>query len=247
VASLYCGQLSFLPLIGILLGIECISSREAPWWKWLIAMMCLTIKPQGVYLAIVCLAIEFARRSRGPDRVKVLSAGGIFLALLCPRPLSYLSSWSHAVEFLYSLQIFSLSTGLRDILEYLGFSSPRARWFLPIGILLITFLLKIRVQTPFALMITVLISCATAPYIWVYDFSALLPLCFMCMAALCSNTVSPLRRALGVVLSGILVAPLYVEFLPVPDPFFAHLCVVAALIGLVYPSIERDRIPVIPS
>jgi hypothetical protein len=210
-------------------------------------MMCLAIKPQGVYLAIVCLAIECARRTSSSDRVKVVSAGGIFLALLCPRPLSYLSSWSHAVEFLYTLQIFSLSTGLRDILEYLGFSSPLARWFLPIGILLTTLLLKIRVQTPFALMITVLISCATAPYIWVYDFSALLPLCFMCMVAVSSETISPPRRALGVVLSSILVAPLYVEFLPVPDPFFAHLCVIAALLSVVYPSIERDRIPVIPS
>lgn len=241
-ASLYCGQLSFLPLIGILFGIECVSSRETPWWKWCVAMLCLAIKPQGVYLAIVCLAIEFARRARGADIAKVVCVGGVFLAVVCPRPLSYLSSWSRAVEFLYTLKVFTLSTGLRDALELLGISSPISRWLLPISMILGSLLLRIRIQTPFELMITVLISCATAPYIWVYDFTALLPLSFLCLAALSSESISPLRRALGVVLSTITVAPLYVEFLPVPDPFFAHLCVVAALTIVAYPAIRTDRV-----
>ena len=239
VASLYCGQLSFLPLVGILLAIEWISSPKAPWWKWCVAMTCLFIKPQGTYLAIIFLIVAFLRKATGAEITKVLCVGGGFLVLFCPRPLSYMSSWTNTVDFLHTLKIFSLSTGLRDLMEGFGFTSKLSPWILPLGIITGSFMMKIHVKTPLGLMIAVLISCATAPYIWVYDYSALLPLCFFSIASLSLRTMSTLQKALGVGLSALLVMPVYIELLPSSyAPFFIHLCVVAALTYLAYPMMR---------
>lgn len=211
VASIYCGQLSFLPLLGVILSLEWISNRGQPWWKWYLAMICMSCKPQGVYLVIPLLCVQFFRRASRRELTSVVVITSLAAALFL-NTLSLVPSWLHATTFLYTLRTSTLSTCIRDGAAALGYNSPLTLWILPLVALTVVAARRVKLDTSESLLLATLVSTLTAPYVWVYDYSALLPLFFAVIGTLQYESMSRLRRYSAILLIPLVVIPLYIAF-----------------------------------
>ena len=88
---------------------------------------------------------------------------------------------------------------------------------------------RVQLDTTESLLLPTQVSTLTAPYVWFYDYSALLPLFFAVIGTLQYESISRLRRSAAVLLIPLLVTPLYIT-LPAQWGSFLFLPITLSLI-----------------
>lgn len=206
--TLYFGQFSVFLLLGTVLLIEWLHRVDRPWWMWSIAMALLAIKPQGFIVATPFLVLAFVKSSSLRDKVRAI---GFFVALvlLTLPALAYLPQWVTSNHFSHNLRTATLSTYARDVGAILGHESPLWLWSLPIAAIAALTTLRVRISGATSLLLVLLISQLTAPYIWVYDSCALMPLFYALIGAITTMNAPRWRRHLGVVFTSVAIFPAY--------------------------------------
>lgn len=91
---------------------------------------------------------------------------------------------------------------------------------------------RVQLDTTESLLLPTQVSTLTAPYVWFYDYSALLPLFFAVIGTLQYESISGLRRSAAVLLIPLLVTPLYIT-LPAQWGSFLFLPITLSLITFI--------------
>ena len=206
--TLYFGQFSIFLLLGSVLVIEWLHHVDRPWWKWAVAMALLAIKPQGFIVAAPFLALEFVRTSTVSDRIRAIGFFA-FLAILSSPVLVYLPGWITSNHILLTLRTSTLSVHARDIGALFGYDTPLWLWVLPVASLVTLLALGVRITGGMSFLLVLLLSQLTAPYIWVYDSSALMPLFYALLGAIMAMPKARWRRYVGIIFTSVSVFPIY--------------------------------------
>ena len=212
-ACLYFGQLSVFLLLGTVLALEWIQDPKPRWWKWAIALTLLALKPQGFLLAFPFLIGEFLRRSSRREQIYLVGYAAVIVALMSPS-LTYLSSWLGTASFSYSQDSATLSRYVRELGESLGNGSALFLWILPVVAFLILARRGLCIKDSHFFLIIILLCQLTAPYIWVYDSCALMPLFYAYMGTLGQQRIPLQRRRLALILTSLSVLPAYMAISP---------------------------------
>lgn len=210
-ATMFFGQFSIFLLLGTILLIEWLESTERPWWKWAIGMTLLAIKPQGFVVVAPLLAREFLRTSSAKDRR--YAVGMFVLVTLLSSPLlTYLPEWFSSNRFSHQHRTATLSSYARDLGALLGYDSALWLWALPAISLGTLLALGVRVTNTPSLLLILTLSQVTAPYLWVYDACALMPLFYALIGAVQCMKEPGWRRHLGILFSSVAIFPIYLTF-----------------------------------
>jgi hypothetical protein len=207
-ATLYFGQFSVFLLVGAVLLVEWIESPNRPWWKWALAMALLSIKPQGFIVAAPFIIREFVRTASPRDVARTV---GFFLLLapLSTPLLVYLPEWLTSNRFSHHLRTATLSTYVRDCGALLGYDSPLWLWALPLASVVFIVVTRVRVIDSSSLLLVLAISQVTAPYLWIYDACALMPLFYALIGAAYIMHEPRWRRFIGIIFTSIAIFPVY--------------------------------------
>jgi hypothetical protein len=207
-ATLYFGQFSVFLLVGTVLLVEWIESPDRPWWKWALAIALLAIKPQGFIVAAPFLAREFVRTSTTKDKRRAVGFFAL-LAILSSPALLYLPEWIGSNHFSHTLRTATLSTYVRDLGAFLGYDTPLLLWALPIASVAGLGALGVRTTGALSLLLVLLLSQLTAPYLWVYDACALMPLFYALIGAAYTMKEPRWRRLIGILFTSVAIFPVY--------------------------------------
>ncbi len=206
--ALYFGQFSIFLALGTVLALEWVESSSRPWWKWALAMGLYAIKPQSFVVAAPLLILEFLRTSSRRDRILTLCCFVLMTALTVPM-LAYLPNWLQANQFMYQHTSATLSSYVRDWGTALGYESGLWLWALPAASLLALLGLRVRITNSISLLFVLTLSQLTAPYVWVYDSCALMPMFYALIGAIGTMREPRWRWHLGVIFTSISVFPIY--------------------------------------
>jgi hypothetical protein len=210
-ATLYFGQFSVFLLLGTVLLIEWLGSTNRPWWKWALAMALFAVKPQGFIVAAPLLLIEFLKTTSTRDWAYAFGFFALLVVVSSPL-LVYLPEWFSLNYFSYQHRSATLSTYARDLAELYGFTSPLWVWALPTISLATLLALRVRVTDATSLLLTLTLSQLTAPYLWIYDATALMPLFYALIGAIAVMKGPEWRRQVGILFASISIFPIYVAF-----------------------------------
>jgi hypothetical protein len=235
---LYFGQLSVFLLLGTVLVLEWIQDPKPRWWKWAIAMTLLALKPQGFLLVFPFLIGEFLRRASRREHIYLMGYVAVIVALMAPS-LRYVSSWLGTASFSYSQDSATLSRYVRELGESLGCGSALFLWILPVVALLILARRGLGIKDSHFFLLVMLVSQLTAPYIWIYDSCALIPLFYAYMGTLGQQHIPPQRRRLAVILTSLSVLPAYMALSPDFDFMVMHNVALAGAFLLLSPELRR--------
>lgn len=206
--TLYFGQFSVFLCLGVVLLLEWLASSNRPWWKWTVAMALFAIKPQGFIVAVPLVALEFIRTSSTKDRLRAI--GTVSLIVLISSPLlTFLPEWIASNRFSHEHRSATLSCFVRDLGLALGSDSPLWLWVLSLSSIAVLFALRVRIREPRSLLLLLTLSQLTAPYIWVYDSSALMPLFYALLGAIMAMPEARWRRYVGIIFTSVSVFPIY--------------------------------------
>jgi len=208
--AMYFGQFSVFLALGTVLLLEWIQSENRPWWKWTAAMALLALKPQGFLVAAPLLGLEFLRTTSPTDRVRTI---GVFalLAVISSPLLVFFPEWIASNHFSHDLRTATLSTYVREAAGFFGYDSPLWLWALPAlasGALLARGVMITNAPT---LLVVLLLSQLTAPYIWVYDACALMPLFYALIGAIATMKEPRWRWHLGGIFASVAIFPIYLS------------------------------------
>jgi hypothetical protein len=215
-ATLYFGQFSVFLCLATVLLLEWLASTDRPWWKWTSAMALLAIKPQGFIVAAPLLALEFIRTSCSKDRLRALGTLSV-VGLITSPLLIYLPEWFASNRFSHEHRSATLSCYIRDIGVFIGYDSPLWLWALSLSSLAVLFALGVRITEPVSLLLVLALSQLSAPYIWVYDSCALMPLFYALIGASVTMNEPRWRRYLGIAFTSVAIFPIYLAI----DPDFS--------------------------
>jgi hypothetical protein len=177
-ATIWCGQLSALILLGFILILKEFN-RASPRAEWLaIGIILLAVKPQTTYLLIIATCI-LALRTRRPyfASYMIIGLGALLIAAFWVPDL--ITGWSSTFSYSTLWRTASVVTYIRSSLMHWGFSDQWLLWGIPLSttLALMTYCLGLKsVEAPQSLFLLIaLISALTAPYIWIYDLIILSP------------------------------------------------------------------------
>ena len=210
---MYFGQFSVFLLLGTVLLLEWIQSTDRPWWKWTAAMAVLAIKPQGFIVATPLLVLEFIRTSSAADKARAVGTFSL-IALLSAPLLAYLPEWTVSNHFSHQHRSATISSYARDLGIWLGYDSPLWLWTLPVASLAVLFACRVRIHDSLSLLLVFTLSQLIAPYIWVYDSCALMPLFYALIGAVGTMKEPRWRWHLGIVFMSVSVFPIYLAINP---------------------------------
>lgn len=237
-ACLFYGQLSAFLLLGTILALEWLNSPQRPWWKWALSMTLFALKPQGFILVFPFLVGEFLQRASRRDLVCVMTYTALLCAVMSPC-LLLIPSWLDTASFSYSQNSATLSNYVRVLGESLGMNAALSLWILPV--LAFGFLARggLHLNDSYRLQVVMLASQLTAPYIWVYDSCALMPLFYASIVVLTRESLPPKRRACAVLSTTLLVLPAYLALAPGFKDMFLHNVALAGALLALSPEIKR--------
>lgn len=235
---IFFGQLSAFLLLGAVLMLEWLQSARRPWWKWAIAFALFSLKPQGFIVLAPFLVIEFLRTSNWRGRfyacVLLAAVGALSLPML-----RYTPEWLVSNGFSYLHRSATLSVYARDAAISMGIDSPLTLWVLPVASLLALLATRFRVSDALSFLLVLLLSQLSAPYIWVYDSCALMPLLYAMIGAFVVMGDLRWRRNLGALFAVVAVSPVYLALNP--DFHFMRMHNVALALAslLLLPGLRR--------
>lgn len=236
--TMFFGQLSVFLLLGTVLLIEWLQSTERVWWKWVIAMALLGLKPQGFIVVAPFVVVEFVRSTSTRDNLRALGVIALLLTLSSPM-MAYLPGWLTSHEFSYERRTGTLSSSLRDLATYFGSDSPAWLWVLPLGSIATLFALGVRITSATSFLLLVTLSQLTAPYLWVYDACALMPLFYALIGAAVVMKEPRWRRYAGIVFASVAIFPIYLTIHPDFSFMHMHIVSLAVAAGLLLPGLQR--------
>jgi hypothetical protein len=206
--TLYFGQFSVFLCLGTVLLLEWLASSNRPWWKWTLAMLLWAIKPQGFIVAAPLLVCEFIRTSSTKDRLRAAGTG-LVTALTAMPLLVFLPQWIASNRFSHEHRSATLSCYMRDLGVSLGYDSPLWLWALSLTSIVVLFALRVRITEPLSLLLLLALSQLVAPYLWVYDSCALMPLFYALLGAIMAMPEPRWRRYVGIIFTSVSVFPIY--------------------------------------
>jgi hypothetical protein len=99
------------------------------------------------------------------------------------------------------------------------------------------------IPSPFFFLCVILLSQLTAPYIWVYDSVALMPLFYAALGVVIHDGVTNPRRQIGVILTVLSVLPAYMIFGSDFSSMVCHNIILAGACVVVAPELRRHVSP----
>jgi hypothetical protein len=91
----------------------------------------------------------------------------------------------------------------------LGYDTPLLLWALPIASVAGLGALGVRTTGALSLLLVLLLSQLTAPYLWVYDACALMPLFYALIGAAYTMKEPRWRRLIGILFTSVAIFPVY--------------------------------------
>ena len=180
-ACQYNGQLSILLLVGLVLVLDELGSKQPSVTKTALGLFLCSLKPQTLYLLLFLIPFQILRRS-GWGRLLRIAAWSIPACALMMCRSDWVLAWLRTFEYAQQWRTSTTTTYARDVLfTYLPDHFHLFWLYQLFWIGVVSAMRTYRLLEGDRVLLLILLSALTAPYAWIYDFCVLLPVYYLCL------------------------------------------------------------------